>query len=181
MSGEEQEARVLAEDGSSGGSGGSSSPSPGDTLPWNLGKTQRSRRSGSGSGGNGSVLDPAERAVIRIAGEASAPYFCRQLTIELTPAARPVQVSALGVKGWPEVALWSGRTSPAPGECAPHSATCWPLLPSHTKQRPSFQPRAAMGGYFCGSLLGRCVAACRSRTQRPPGQQKPELAIVAVS
>ncbi|XP_060053739.1 plectin isoform X16 [Erinaceus europaeus] len=69
MSGEEQEARVLAEDGSSGGSGGSSSPSPGDTLPWNLGKTQRSRRSGSGSGGNGSVLDPAERAVIRIADE----------------------------------------------------------------------------------------------------------------
>ncbi|XP_053516946.1 plectin isoform X19 [Artibeus jamaicensis] len=66
MSGEDHEVRVVAEDGSNGSS---SSPSPGDTLPWNLGKTQRSRRSGSGSGGNGGVLDPAERAVIRIADE----------------------------------------------------------------------------------------------------------------
>ncbi|XP_070488400.1 plectin isoform X31 [Equus przewalskii] len=66
MSGEDHEVRAVAEDGSNGGSG---SPSPGDTLPWNLGKTQRSRRSGGGSGGNGSVLDPAERAVIRIADE----------------------------------------------------------------------------------------------------------------
>lgn len=57
----------MVEDGSNGGSG---SPSPGDTLPWNLEKTQRSRRGGGGPGGNGSVLDPAERAVIRIAGSA---------------------------------------------------------------------------------------------------------------
>uniref|UniRef100_A0A8D2ILT0 Plectin n=1 Tax=Urocitellus parryii TaxID=9999 RepID=A0A8D2ILT0_UROPR len=66
MSGEDSEVRAVSEGGSNGGSG---SPSPGDTLPWNLGKTQRSRRSGGGSGGNGSVLDPAERAVIRIADE----------------------------------------------------------------------------------------------------------------
>ncbi|XP_069931740.1 plectin isoform X12 [Oryctolagus cuniculus] len=66
MSAEDSEVRPAAEDSSGGGSG---SPSPGDTLPWNLGKTQRSRRSGGGSGGNGSVLDPAERAVIRIADE----------------------------------------------------------------------------------------------------------------
>ncbi|XP_058421109.1 plectin isoform X10 [Diceros bicornis minor] len=66
MSGEDHEVWAVAEDGSNGGSG---SPSPGDTLPWNLGKTQWSRRSGGGSGGNGSVLDPAERAVIRIADE----------------------------------------------------------------------------------------------------------------
>ncbi|XP_054983028.1 plectin isoform X19 [Sorex araneus] len=66
MSGEDAEVRPVAEDGSSGGSG---SPSPGDTLPWNLGKTQRSRRSGGGAGGNGGVLDPAERAVVRIADE----------------------------------------------------------------------------------------------------------------
>ncbi|KAF4022153.1 hypothetical protein G4228_013944 [Cervus hanglu yarkandensis] len=65
MSGEDQEVRAVVEDGSNGGSG---SPSPGDTLPWNLEKTQRSRRGGGGPGGNGSVLDPAERAVIRIAG-----------------------------------------------------------------------------------------------------------------
>lgn len=70
MSAEDPEGRAAADDGSSGGSG---SPSPGDTLPWNLGKTQRSRRSGGGPGGNGSVLDPAERAVIRIAGNASPP------------------------------------------------------------------------------------------------------------
>lgn len=70
MSGEDHEVRAVAEDGSNGGSG---SPSPGDTLPWNLGKTQRSRRSGGGSGGNGSVLDPAERAVIRIAGNTRQP------------------------------------------------------------------------------------------------------------
>ncbi|XP_042525340.1 plectin isoform X1 [Dipodomys spectabilis] len=65
MSAEDSEARP-AESGSNGSSG---SPSPGDTLPWNLGKTQRSRRSGGGAGANGSVLDPAERAVIRIADE----------------------------------------------------------------------------------------------------------------
>lgn len=43
----------------------SSSPFPGDTLPWNLPKHQRVKRSKSASG---DVLDPAERAVIRIAG-----------------------------------------------------------------------------------------------------------------
>ncbi|KAL6488854.1 hypothetical protein MHYP_G00025950 [Metynnis hypsauchen] len=43
----------------------SSSPCPGDTLPWNLSKHQRVKRSKSAST---EVLDPAERAVIRIAG-----------------------------------------------------------------------------------------------------------------
>uniref|UniRef100_A0A2K5YS63 Plectin n=1 Tax=Mandrillus leucophaeus TaxID=9568 RepID=A0A2K5YS63_MANLE len=66
MSAEDAEARAVPEDVSNGSSG---SPSPGDTLPWNLGKTQRSRRSVGGAGSNGSVLDPAERAVIRIADE----------------------------------------------------------------------------------------------------------------
>uniref|UniRef100_A0A8D3BXR0 Plectin n=1 Tax=Scophthalmus maximus TaxID=52904 RepID=A0A8D3BXR0_SCOMX len=42
------------------------SPSRGDTLPWNLPKHQRIKRSKSASG---DVLDPAERAVIRIADE----------------------------------------------------------------------------------------------------------------
>ncbi|XP_066570676.1 plectin [Amia ocellicauda] len=46
----------------------SSSSTPGDTLPWNLAKHQRTKRSKSASG-NGTVLDPAERAVIRIADE----------------------------------------------------------------------------------------------------------------
>ncbi|XP_049331992.1 plectin a isoform X7 [Astyanax mexicanus] len=44
----------------------STSPLPGDTLPWNLAKHQRVKRSKSASG---DVLDPAERAVIRIADE----------------------------------------------------------------------------------------------------------------
>ncbi|CAJ1061993.1 plectin isoform X13 [Xyrichtys novacula] len=44
----------------------SSAPCPGDTLPWNLSKHQRVKRSKSASG---EVLDPAERAVIRIADE----------------------------------------------------------------------------------------------------------------
>ncbi|KAG9278925.1 plectin-like [Astyanax mexicanus] len=44
----------------------SASPLPGDTLPWNLAKHQRVKRSKSASG---DVLDPAERAVIRIAGK----------------------------------------------------------------------------------------------------------------
>ncbi|XP_054638402.1 plectin-like isoform X35 [Dunckerocampus dactyliophorus] len=44
----------------------SSVPSPGDTLPWNLSKHQRAKLSKSTSG---EVLDPAERAVIRIADE----------------------------------------------------------------------------------------------------------------
>ncbi|CAI5778748.1 Hypothetical predicted protein [Podarcis lilfordi] len=55
----------MAEESSSGSSGGS--PSPGDTLPWNLPKHQRTKRT-KASSGNGTVLDPAERAVIRIAG-----------------------------------------------------------------------------------------------------------------
>ncbi|XP_057690642.1 plectin isoform X24 [Corythoichthys intestinalis] len=41
-------------------------PCPGDTLPWNLSKHQWVKRSKSASG---EVLDPAERAVIRIADE----------------------------------------------------------------------------------------------------------------
>ncbi|XP_077431945.1 plectin isoform X9 [Vanacampus margaritifer] len=45
---------------------GNSVPSPGDTLPWNLSKNQWAKRSKSASG---EVLDPAERAVIRIADE----------------------------------------------------------------------------------------------------------------
>uniref|UniRef100_A0A3Q1JVK5 Plectin b n=1 Tax=Anabas testudineus TaxID=64144 RepID=A0A3Q1JVK5_ANATE len=44
----------------------SSVPCHGDTLPWNLSKHQRVKRSKSTSG---EVLDPAERAVIRIADE----------------------------------------------------------------------------------------------------------------
>ncbi|XP_078542690.1 plectin isoform X4 [Lissotriton helveticus] len=46
----------------------SGSPTPGDTLPWNLSKNQRTKRSKSASG-SGIVLDAAERAVIRIADE----------------------------------------------------------------------------------------------------------------
>ncbi|XP_053101024.1 plectin isoform X6 [Hemicordylus capensis] len=57
----------MAEESSSGGSSGS--PSPGDTLPWNLPKHQRSKRTKAASSNNGTVLDPAERAVIRIADE----------------------------------------------------------------------------------------------------------------
>lgn len=56
----------MAEESSSGSS---SSPSPGDTLPWNLAKHQRTKRT-KATAGNGTVLDPAERAVIRIAGRA---------------------------------------------------------------------------------------------------------------
>ncbi|KAF3691599.1 Microtubule-actin cross-linking factor 1, isoforms 1/2/3/5 620 kDa actin-binding protein [Channa argus] len=44
----------------------SSVPCPGDTLPWNLSKHQRVKRSKSATG---EVLDPAERAVIRIADD----------------------------------------------------------------------------------------------------------------
>lgn len=47
------------------GKSGSASPAPGDTLPWNLPRHERSKRKIQG----GSVLDPAERAVLRIAGE----------------------------------------------------------------------------------------------------------------
>ncbi|XP_059579588.1 plectin isoform X12 [Alligator mississippiensis] len=65
MSGSRRERSRMAEESSSGSSG---SPSPGDTLPWNLAKHQRSKRN-KASAGNGTVLDPAERAVIRIADE----------------------------------------------------------------------------------------------------------------
>ncbi|KAJ7338281.1 hypothetical protein JRQ81_011044 [Phrynocephalus forsythii] len=61
-----EKGQMAAEEGSSGGSSGS--PCPGDTLPWNLAKHQRTKRTKSASS-NGTVLDPAERAVIRIADE----------------------------------------------------------------------------------------------------------------
>lgn len=48
---------------------GSASPAPGDTLPWNLPRHERSKRKIQG----GSVLDPAERAVLRIAGKRQSP------------------------------------------------------------------------------------------------------------
>ncbi|CAL8365494.1 unnamed protein product [Arctogadus glacialis] len=48
-----------------GGGAVSSSPVRGDTLPWNLPKHHRIKRSKSASG---DVLDAAERAVYRIAG-----------------------------------------------------------------------------------------------------------------
>lgn len=60
----------MAEESSSGSSG---SPGPGDTLPWNLAKHQRSKRTKAATG-NGTVLDPAERAVIRIAGRAGGGH-----------------------------------------------------------------------------------------------------------
>ncbi|XP_043363129.1 plectin isoform X5 [Dermochelys coriacea] len=65
MSAGRKEKPRMAEESSSGSS---SSPSPGDTLPWNLAKHQRTKRTKS-SLGSGTVLDPAERAVIRIADE----------------------------------------------------------------------------------------------------------------
>ncbi|TFJ96893.1 dual specificity tyrosine-phosphorylation-regulated kinase 1B [Platysternon megacephalum] len=65
MSAGRKEKSRMAEESSSGSS---SSPSPGDTLPWNLAKHQRTKRTKSSSG-SGTVLDPAERAVIRIADE----------------------------------------------------------------------------------------------------------------
>lgn len=62
-------------------SGGSLSPCtsghvgpPGDTLPWNLSKHERRKRKSQDS-----VLDPAERAVVRVAGEDTSVLFqcCR--------------------------------------------------------------------------------------------------------
>lgn len=55
----------------------SSVPCPGDTLPWNLSKHQRVKRSKSASG---EVLDPAERAVIRIAGGMTLDVITYTLT-----------------------------------------------------------------------------------------------------
>lgn len=57
--------RAASEESSSALTSLSYSPSPGDTLPWNLPKHHRMKRSKSASG---DVLDPTERAVIRIAG-----------------------------------------------------------------------------------------------------------------
>ncbi|CAB1428369.1 unnamed protein product [Pleuronectes platessa] len=58
--------RAASEESSSDLSSVSWSPSRGDTLPWNLPKHHRMKRSKSASG---EVMDPAERAVIRIAGK----------------------------------------------------------------------------------------------------------------
>lgn len=53
---------------------GSASPAPGDTLPWNLPRHERSKRKIQG----GSVLDPAERAVLRIAGKGAVSLLSCQ-------------------------------------------------------------------------------------------------------
>ncbi|XP_038152184.1 dystonin isoform X1 [Cyprinodon tularosa] len=58
-------ADISDEDEYSSFKSGSASPAPGDTLPWNLPKHERYKRKIQG----GSVLDPAERAVLRIADE----------------------------------------------------------------------------------------------------------------
>ncbi|XP_027142352.1 plectin a isoform X4 [Larimichthys crocea] len=58
--------RAASEESTSDLSSMTYSPSPGDTLPWNLPKHHRIKRSKSASG---DVLDAAERAVIRIADE----------------------------------------------------------------------------------------------------------------
>ncbi|KAM9738579.1 plectin a isoform 4-T4 [Menidia menidia] len=58
--------RAASEESSSELSSISCSPAPGDTLPWNLPRHHRIKRSKSASG---DVLDPAERAIIRIADE----------------------------------------------------------------------------------------------------------------
>ncbi|XP_069582844.1 dystonin isoform X4 [Ranitomeya imitator] len=55
----------FSEDEDSSQKSGSASPAPGDTLPWNLPRHERCKRKTSGV----AVLDPAERAVLRIADE----------------------------------------------------------------------------------------------------------------
>lgn len=69
--------------------GKSSVPCPGDTLPWNLSKHQRIKRSKSASG---EVLDPAERAVIRIAGR------MRSHTIKCIPVAKHKKMNLFRMK-----------------------------------------------------------------------------------
>ncbi|XP_061903122.1 plectin a isoform X2 [Entelurus aequoreus] len=58
--------RAASEESAADLSWAGGSPPPGDTLPWNLPKHHRIKRSKSASG---DVLDAAERAVIRIADE----------------------------------------------------------------------------------------------------------------
>lgn len=58
---------------------GSASPAPGDTLPWNLPRHERYKRKIHG----GSVLDPAERAVLRIAGEVQSVSLLSGYGMEL--------------------------------------------------------------------------------------------------
>lgn len=63
---------------------GSASPAPGDTLPWNLPRHERSKRKIHGR----SVLDPAERAVLRIAGEKGSPLssvFEKNHRLDMSP------------------------------------------------------------------------------------------------
>ncbi|KAJ8411603.1 hypothetical protein AAFF_G00164110 [Aldrovandia affinis] len=87
------------EEGSSDRSSSSCSPQPGDTLPWNMAKHQRLKRSQSASG---EVLDPAERAIFRIA--AQSPTDRRSLAARVGG----------GVKGPP--GLWGSTGSSVPAE-----------------------------------------------------------------
>eukprot|EP00064_Thunnus_orientalis_P010696 superscaffoldBa00001476_g10722 len=62
---------------------GSASPAPGDTLPWNLPRHERSKRKIQG----GSVLDPAERAVLRIAAAGECPVCGARVMAQYAPQA----------------------------------------------------------------------------------------------
>lgn len=81
---------------------GSASPAPGDTLPWNLPKHERSKRKIHG----GSVLDPAERAVLRIAGKGTGKGWSPQG--ELPKFTHQLQ------GGW-----WGGEGGRVPSASAP--------------------------------------------------------------
>lgn len=75
---------------------GSASPAPGDTLPWNLPRHERSKRKIHG----GSVLDPAERAVLRIAGEQLRPgcpvfEYTPKMQSVCAPSGKSLQIPVL--------------------------------------------------------------------------------------
>lgn len=57
---------------------------PGDTLPWNLSKHERRKRKSQDS-----VLDPAERAVVRVAGKGKPP---EHFPVPLSKRPRPKAV-----------------------------------------------------------------------------------------
>ena len=77
---------------------GSASPAPGDTLPWNLPKHERSKRKIHG----GSVLDPAERAVLRIAGKSKRQGGlaggCREVEIHPPAPRGPCLAGSCGLR-----------------------------------------------------------------------------------
>ncbi|KAI4900990.1 hypothetical protein NFI96_032983 [Prochilodus magdalenae] len=147
----------FSDDDDSSLKSGSVSPAPGDTLPWNLPRHERSKRKIQG----GSVLDPAERAVLRIA--VTLPLLCCSVQVLSTkrggqqdPEAfdlLPVHVGSAAAA----VSATCHRVDTATTGSEKRSPVCayWAACPQGTQERSREVPE-----FQCCLLTQLCRSLC---------------------